>query len=65
MAIKNIAVIGAGTMGQGIAEMLASKGLDVFVADLSEEKLNESFASIEQNLDHQLSRWALTVQEKN
>ncbi|WP_284641038.1 3-hydroxyacyl-CoA dehydrogenase family protein [Paenibacillus silviterrae] len=64
MAIKNIAVIGAGTMGQGIAEMLASKGLDVFVADLSEEKLNESFASIEQNLDHQLSRWALTVQEK-
>jgi 3-hydroxybutyryl-CoA dehydrogenase len=64
MQINKIAVIGSGTMGQGIAEMLASKGLDVFVTDKSIEKLNEAFASIEHGLDKQLERWAITVQEK-
>ncbi|MCK9857458.1 MULTISPECIES: 3-hydroxyacyl-CoA dehydrogenase family protein [Paenibacillus] len=64
MAIKKVGVIGAGTMGQGIAEMLASKGLDVYVIESSEERLTYGMQMIELNLDKQIEKWALTQAEK-
>jgi 3-hydroxybutyryl-CoA dehydrogenase len=64
MAVKEIGVIGAGTMGQGIAEMLALKGLDVNVVEQSPEKMQHAMNMIENNLDRQIEKWALTSAEK-
>ncbi|MCS7460943.1 3-hydroxyacyl-CoA dehydrogenase NAD-binding domain-containing protein [Paenibacillus doosanensis] len=64
MELRKIAVIGAGTMGQGIAVMLASKGLDVLLYDKTPELLGQSVEAIEAHLDRQMERWALTRQEK-
>lgn len=64
MFFKKIGVIGGGTMGQGIAEMLAVKGLDVLLVEQSPEKLNHAYEMIETSLDKQLEKWAITQAEK-
>lgn len=64
MNFKRIGVIGGGTMGQGISEMLASKGLDVLLVEENSEKLNYAYSMIETSLDKQLEKWALTNAEK-
>lgn len=51
-------------MGQGIAEMLAFKGLDVYLLDQSEDKLAAGITQIELSLDKQIEKWALTQSEK-
>lgn len=62
--IKKVGVIGIGTMGQGIAEMLAFKGLDVAVIERSDERLAYGLQMIELSLDKQIEKWALTGTEK-
>ncbi|MBW4085351.1 3-hydroxyacyl-CoA dehydrogenase family protein [Paenibacillus sp. S150] len=64
MNFKKIGVIGGGTMGQGIAEMLAAKGLDVMLVEKNAERLDYSYAMIETSLDKQLEKWAITQAEK-
>ncbi len=64
MNFKKIAVIGGGTMGQGIAEMLSHKGLDVYLMEKTEELLSHSFKMIELSLDKQIEKWAITETEK-
>ncbi|GMK42461.1 3-hydroxybutyryl-CoA dehydrogenase [Paenibacillus sp. CCS19] len=64
MTVRKAGVIGIGTMGQGIAEMLAFKGLDVYLVDQSEDKLAAAIAQIELSLDKQIEKWALTQAEK-
>ncbi|ANY68914.1 3-hydroxybutyryl-CoA dehydrogenase [Paenibacillus sp. BIHB 4019] len=64
MSIKKVGVVGAGTMGQGIAEMLASNGLDVHLIEISEERLTYGRQMIELSLDKQIEKWALTQAEK-
>jgi len=64
MNFKKIGVIGGGTMGQGIAEMLAAKGLDVLLVEKTPEKLDYSYEMIETSLDKQLEKWAITQAEK-
>lgn len=64
MNVRKVGVIGAGTMGQGIAEMLAFKGLDVYVIEHSAEKLEQAIVAIEQSLDRQIEKWAVTSAEK-
>lgn len=64
MSIKKVGVIGAGTMGQGIAEMLAFKGLDVFLIECSQERLDYGNEMIRLSLDKQIEKWALTQSEK-
>ena len=64
MNFKKIGVIGGGTMGQGIAEMLAAKGLDVLLVEKTTEKLDYSYEMIETSLDKQLEKWAITQAEK-
>lgn len=59
-----IGVVGAGTMGQGIAEMLAKRGLDVLLVEKTPERLDEAMASIELILDKQLEKWGITAAEK-
>lgn len=62
--IKKVGVIGLGTMGQGIAEMLAKNSLDVYALERSEEGLKHGFNMIEMSLDKQIEKWAITSSEK-
>jgi 3-hydroxybutyryl-CoA dehydrogenase len=62
--MKNIAVIGAGTMGNGIAHTFAQFGYKVSLIDLSQESLDKGLATINKNLERQLAKEAITVQEK-
>lgn len=61
---RTIGVVGAGTMGQSIAEMLAAKGLDVHMTDSSGARLKQAQLALEKNLDRQIERWAITQAEK-
>lgn len=61
---NKIGVVGGGTMGQRITEMLAKKGLDVYLVEKNERRLQMSLNSIELNLDKQLEKWAITKAEK-
>ncbi|NBD22539.1 3-hydroxybutyryl-CoA dehydrogenase [Paenibacillus sp. T1] len=51
-------------MGQSICEMLAANGLDVYMAEQGEDRLAHAMSMIEQSLDKQMERWALTSAEK-
>ncbi|KQY87801.1 MULTISPECIES: 3-hydroxyacyl-CoA dehydrogenase family protein [Paenibacillus] len=64
MFFKKIGVVGGGTMGQGISQMLAAKGLDVLLVEHTTEKLDYAYNMIETNLDKQLEKWAITKAEK-
>lgn len=64
MGIKKIGVVGVGTLGQSIAEMLAANGLDVILVEKNEERLEHGVHMIEQSLDKQIEKWALTQAEK-
>ncbi|GFN30696.1 3-hydroxyacyl-CoA dehydrogenase family protein [Paenibacillus xylaniclasticus] len=64
MTVRKAGVIGIGTMGQGIAEMLAYKGLDVYVVEQSAEKLEAGLVQIGLSLDKQIEKWAMTQAEK-
>lgn len=63
--MKNIAVIGAGTMGNGIAHVFAQKGYLVNLIDVSEEALNSGKANISRNLDRMVARELITEVEKD
>jgi 3-hydroxybutyryl-CoA dehydrogenase len=54
--ISNIAVIGAGTMGNGIAHVFAMTGYQVKLIDLSSEALNKAVSTIEKNLDRMVRK---------
>ncbi len=62
--MKNIAVIGAGTMGNGIAHTFAQKGFKVNLIDISEKSLEKGMATISGNLDRMLAKESITEQEK-
>lgn len=51
-------------MGQGIAEMLAVKGLEVFLVEKTPEKLEAAWNMIVVSLDKQIEKWAITMSEK-
>ena len=54
--MKHIAVIGSGTMGNGIAHVFAQNNFQVSLIDISEDALKKALATIEKNLDRQLSK---------
>jgi 3-hydroxybutyryl-CoA dehydrogenase len=64
MRFKKIGVIGGGTMGRSIAEMLSQKGLEVYLVEKSEEQLEHAFQMLEISLDKQIEKWAITTAEK-
>lgn len=64
MEIKNVMVIGAGTMGNGIAHTFAQFGFSVKMVDISEAVLDKSIATIEKNLDRQVKKGTITEQDK-
>ena len=62
--MKNIAVIGAGTMGNGIAHVFAQSGYNVTLIDLSQDALEKAFGTITKNLDRQLAKEKITADNK-
>lgn len=60
----NIAVIGAGTMGNGIAHVFAQNGFPVKLIDVSQEQLDKAIATIAKNLDRQIAKGTLTEDGK-
>jgi len=63
--MKAITVIGAGTMGNGIAHVFAQKGHPVTLVDMSSEALSRATATIEKNLGRLVSKERLTEDEKS
>lgn len=62
--MKNIAVIGSGTMGNGIAHVFAQFGYSVSLIDISEDALKKAVATIEKNLGRQVEKGILTEEGK-
>jgi 3-hydroxybutyryl-CoA dehydrogenase len=62
--MKNITVVGAGTMGNGIAHVFAQNGFGVSLVDISEKALENALSSIEKNLDRMLSKEKITLEVK-
>ena len=65
MAIKNITVIGAGTMGNGIAHVCAQHGYAVMLNDIKQEYVDRGLKNISSNLDRQIKKGSLTEEEKS
>jgi 3-hydroxybutyryl-CoA dehydrogenase len=63
--MKNAAVLGAGTMGNGIAHVFAQSGFNVHLFDISEEALARAVGTISKNLDRQVAKGSLTTEEKD
>ena len=63
--MKNIAVIGAGTMGNGIAHTFAQSGFNVNLIDLSQASLDRAIATISKNLDRMVAKEKITESDKN
>ena len=62
--MQNISVIGAGTMGNGIAHVFAQNGFSVNLVDTSAAQLDKAVQTITRNLDRQIAKGALTEEQK-
>lgn len=63
--MKNISVIGSGTMGNGIAHVFAQQGYEVSLIDIKEEFLEKALLKISKNMDRQVSKGKLTESDKS
>jgi 3-hydroxybutyryl-CoA dehydrogenase len=63
--MKNIAVIGSGTMGNGIAHVFAQSGYSVNLVDISSAALEKAMATIASNLDRQIKKERITEADKD
>ncbi|MCX8105344.1 MAG: 3-hydroxybutyryl-CoA dehydrogenase [Ignavibacterium album] len=64
MEIKKVAIIGGGTMGNGIAHVFALKNFEVFLVEMDEQRLNNALSTISANLDRQVSKQVITQEQK-
>ena len=62
--MKNVSVIGSGTMGNGIAHVFALAGYSVSLVDISEESLKKGLATIDKNLSRQVEKGVIQEQDK-
>ena len=63
--MKKIAVIGSGTMGNGIAHVFSQYGFNVSLIDISQDALNKGIDTIKKNLDRQMSKGTITAENKD
>ncbi|WP_201189146.1 3-hydroxybutyryl-CoA dehydrogenase [Pseudomonas fluorescens] len=64
MNLQSIGVIGAGTMGNGIAQVCAQAGFNVTLIDIADSALQKALATIGKNLDRQVAKETLTTAQK-
>lgn len=65
MTIKNVAVLGAGTMGNGIAHLFAQHNFSVNLIDISQNNLDRAITVIKKNLDRQIAKSSISEEIKN
>ncbi|MBU1098529.1 MAG: 3-hydroxybutyryl-CoA dehydrogenase [Bacteroidetes bacterium] len=63
--MKEVAIIGAGTMGNGIAHVFALNGFKTYIVDINESLLNKALETIENNLMRQVNKDLISIDEKN
>ncbi len=59
-----VGIVGAGSVGQNIARMVSSKGLDVIILDLNQQRIDQALKEISRELDRMIERWGMTNSEK-
>ena len=64
MSVKNVSVIGAGTMGNGIAHVFAQNGFPVTLIDVNAAQLEKALQTISKNLDRQVAKGTITEEQK-
>ncbi len=64
MPVKQVTVIGAGTMGNGIAHVFAQSGFAVTLADINAGQLEKAIATISKNFDRQVAKGSVTEEQK-
>ena len=64
MAIQTVGIVGAGQMGNGIAHVFALAGYDVLMNDVSEDSLSKALATIDRNIERQVTRGKVTAEAK-
>lgn len=64
MNLQHIGVIGAGTMGNGIAQVCAVAGFQVTLIDIAESALQKALATVGKNLDRQVAKGSLSQEQK-
>ena len=64
MEVNNVAVIGGGTMGNGIAHVFAQNNFNVYLIEVNDELFNKSIATISKNLDRQVKKEVITEEQK-
>lgn len=62
--INNVAIIGAGIMGQGIGQTIASQGMEVTIVEVDNEHLENAKAQLTESIDREIRRWAMTNSDK-
>ncbi len=62
--IRNVSVIGAGTMGNGIAHVFAQSGFTVSLVDVNAAQLEKAIGTITKNLDRQVTKGTITEEQK-
>jgi len=65
MEIKRVAVLGAGTMGNGIAHVFAKSGYSVLLSDVQQQFLDRALATIGKNLEREVTKNKLTAADKD
>ncbi|HKI93749.1 MAG TPA: 3-hydroxybutyryl-CoA dehydrogenase [Gemmatimonadales bacterium] len=63
--VKRVAVVGAGTMGNGIAHVFAQRSVDVVLIDVADDRLQQGLATIRKNLDRQIKKGTLTEADRD
>ncbi len=61
---RRVAIVGGGTMGQGIAHVTAASGIDVILVEISEARAVQVREEIEARLDAEIAKWGMTPSEK-
>ncbi|MFN3723377.1 MAG: 3-hydroxybutyryl-CoA dehydrogenase [Paracoccaceae bacterium] len=64
MEISSVGVVGAGQMGNGIAHVFALAGYDVILTDVNEAALTKAIATIDRNIERQVSRGKVSADDK-
>jgi len=64
MAVNKVGVVGAGTMGNGIAHVFAKSGYEVVLCDVEQKVLDRAMATISANLDREVAKNKITAEDK-
>lgn len=62
--VSLVGIIGAGVMGQGIAQTVAASGLDVIIIEKNKNQLNHAKKNLTESIEREIKRWVMTESEK-